>query len=183
MWFKWFNLDSYKGRTIRKLMRGWGAAKYKKNLHVREIKWLKIHAHQLNLKNIHAMAWKKFIQGFDKEKKFLQLENSSPFPPPPPTQHNFFNGPSLRKMIPEDWTSCFLQLFCLHLYPGHMCFLFLPTGQSCQTFCDRWKIKYHIFGLTICFRSFQQSKLKIYTILKNQNYERGEPWLHVNEHP
>ena len=93
-------------------MRGWGAAKYKKNLHVREIKWLKIHAHQLNLKNIHAMAWKKFIQGFDKEKKFLQLENSSPFPPPPP-QHNFFNGPSLRKMIPEDWTSCFVYIYIL----------------------------------------------------------------------
>ena len=38
------------------------------------------------------MLWpkKKSYKEFDKEKKFLRLENSSPPPP-----HNFSNGPSL----------------------------------------------------------------------------------------
>ena len=58
----------------------------------------KIHARQLALKNIHAMAKKKkSYKEFDNEKNFLRLENSpNPTPPPPPTQpHNFSNGPSL----------------------------------------------------------------------------------------
>ena len=100
-------------------MRGWGAAKYKKNLHVREIKWLKIHAHQLNLKNIHAMAWKKFIQGFDKEKKFLQLENSSPLPPPPPPPPSITflmvrpYGRWFQKIEPAVSSSCFVYIYIL----------------------------------------------------------------------
>ena len=46
------------GRTIRKLMgRGGGGAKYKKKIVTQgNIKWKKIHARQLTLKNIHATA-------------------------------------------------------------------------------------------------------------------------------
>ena len=39
---------------------GWST---KKILAQEEINWKKIHAHQLTLKNIHATALKKFIQG------------------------------------------------------------------------------------------------------------------------
>ena len=54
----------------------------------------KILARQLILKNIHAMALKKFIlKEFDNEKKFLRLEKS------PPPSHNFSNGPSLRACL------------------------------------------------------------------------------------
>ena len=48
-------------RTIRKLMGG-GRAKYKK-IRARENLIKKILARQLTLRNIHARAWKKFIQG------------------------------------------------------------------------------------------------------------------------
>ena len=55
-------------------------AKYKKNIPAQgKIKWKKIHARQLILKNIHAMAEKKkSSKEFDNEKKFLRLENSPP---------------------------------------------------------------------------------------------------------
>ena len=42
---------------------GGGRAKYKKKFAQGKIKWKKILARQLTLKNIDAMAWKKFIQG------------------------------------------------------------------------------------------------------------------------
>ena len=48
-----------KGRTIRKLIGGGGAGEVQK----RENEMKKIHARQLILKHIHAMAWKKFILG------------------------------------------------------------------------------------------------------------------------
>ena len=53
-----------------------------------KIKWKKIHARQLTLKNIHAI-WPKKIhtRNLNKRKKF-RLENS----PPPPRRHNFSNG-------------------------------------------------------------------------------------------
>ena len=62
--------------------------KYKKIYVQGKIKWKKIHARQLTLKNIHAMALKKSYKEFDNDKKFLRLENS-------PSPHNFSNGPSL----------------------------------------------------------------------------------------
>ena len=37
---------------------------------------------------------KNSYKEFDEEKKFPRLENS----PPPPTPHNFSNGPSLNKI-------------------------------------------------------------------------------------
>ena len=40
----------------------------------------KIHARQLTLKNIHAMAQKNSYKEFDNEKKFLPLKNSPPSP-------------------------------------------------------------------------------------------------------
>ena len=46
---------SIKGRTIRKLMRGAGEVQ-KKIFAQGKIKWKKIHARQLTLKNVHAMA-------------------------------------------------------------------------------------------------------------------------------
>ena len=43
---------------------GEGRTKYIKKIFAQgKIKWKKIHARQLILKNIHAMALKKFIQG------------------------------------------------------------------------------------------------------------------------
>ena len=48
-----------KGRTIRKLM-GWGVGTGEVQ---RKISFKKILARQLTLRNIHARAWKKFIQG------------------------------------------------------------------------------------------------------------------------
>ena len=53
-----------------------------------KIKWKKVLARQLILKNIYAMAKlkKKIIPEFDNEKKIPAI-------PPPP--HNFSNGPSL----------------------------------------------------------------------------------------
>ena len=45
-----------------------------------KIKFKKMHACQLTLKNIHAIAKKNSYKEFDNEKKFLQLEN----PPAPP---------------------------------------------------------------------------------------------------
>ena len=46
-----------KGRTIRKLMGGGGGrAKYKKKFAQAKIKWNKIVARQLILRNIHAIA-------------------------------------------------------------------------------------------------------------------------------
>ena len=54
--------------------------KYKKIYAQGKIKWKKIHARQLTLKNIHAMALKKSYKEFDNDKKFLRLENS-PSPP------------------------------------------------------------------------------------------------------
>ena len=43
---------------------GEGRTNYIKKIFAQEkIKWKKIHARQLILKNIHAMALKKFIQG------------------------------------------------------------------------------------------------------------------------
>ena len=68
-----------------------GAGEVQKNILARENEMKKIHARQLTLKNIHVMAYKKF----------LQLENS-----PPP--YNFSNGPSLIEMYKgshfHDWT-------------------------------------------------------------------------------
>ena len=82
-----------KGRTIRKHMGGWGwggaGEVLKKFSRKGKLNKKKIHAHQLILTNIHAMAKKNSYKEFDNEKKFLRLENS-----PPP--HNFSNGPSLR---------------------------------------------------------------------------------------
>ena len=52
-----------KGRTVRKLIGGVGRAKYKKIFAHGKIKWKEIIARQLILKNIHAMAENKFIQG------------------------------------------------------------------------------------------------------------------------
>ena len=47
----------YKGRTIKKLMgEGGGLSKYKKNIRARGKNMKKIHAFQLILKNIRAMA-------------------------------------------------------------------------------------------------------------------------------
>ena len=50
------------------------------------------------------MLWpkKKFMQGKNNEKKFLQLENS------PPPSHNFSNGPSLRVCLNNRGFSTFL---------------------------------------------------------------------------
>ena len=48
---------SSKGRTIRKRIgEGWGGEEYKKIIRAGKIKWKKIHARQLTLQNIHAMA-------------------------------------------------------------------------------------------------------------------------------
>ena len=45
------------GRTISKLMRGWEAGKVQKKIFAQgKLKFKKIHARQLTLKNIHAMA-------------------------------------------------------------------------------------------------------------------------------
>ena len=52
---------------------GRGRAKYKKNIRLREIKWKKIHARKLILKNIHATAKKNSYKEFDKEKKIPQI--------------------------------------------------------------------------------------------------------------
>ena len=52
--------NRYKGRTIRKLMGG--AGEVKKKIHARENLIKKILARQLTLRNMHARAWKKFIQ-------------------------------------------------------------------------------------------------------------------------
>ena len=58
---------------------GCGGRSTKKILAQGKIKWKKIHARQLILKNIHAMAEKKkSSKEFDNEKKFLRLENSPP---------------------------------------------------------------------------------------------------------
>ena len=52
-----FHRHPAKGRTIRKVMGGGGErAKYKKIFAQGKIKWKKIHARQLILKNIHALA-------------------------------------------------------------------------------------------------------------------------------
>ena len=50
---------SSKGRTIRKRIWGGGGGlveEYKKIIRAGKIKWKKIHARQLTLQNIHAMA-------------------------------------------------------------------------------------------------------------------------------
>ena len=70
-------------------MGGGGGEVLKKISRKKKIKFKKIHARQLILTNIHAMAKKNSYKEFDNENKFLRLENS-----PPP--HNFSNGPSLR---------------------------------------------------------------------------------------
>ena len=48
------------------------------------------------------MLWpkKNAYKEFDKEKKFLRLENSPP-PRPSPPPHNFSNGPSLKSFERE----------------------------------------------------------------------------------
>ena len=74
-------LSSTKGRTIRKLMEGAGEVQ-KKKFAQGKIKWKKILARQLTLRNTHARAWKNSYKEFESEKKFLQLENSPPPPPP-----------------------------------------------------------------------------------------------------
>ena len=68
------------GRTIRKLMHGAGKVP-KKYSRKRKLTEKKIHARQLTLKNIPAMASKKIHTKNLITKKFLWLENS---PPPPP---------------------------------------------------------------------------------------------------
>ena len=75
---------------------GGGRAKYKKIFRARENWMKKIHVRQLTLRNIHATAIKKSYEEFDNEIKFLRLKNS----PPPPTPHNFSNGPSLIAFSP-----------------------------------------------------------------------------------
>ena len=65
-------------------MGGGGRPKYKKIFAQGKIKYKKIHARQLILTNIHAMAKKNSYKEFDnenKKKKFLRLENSPPLPP------------------------------------------------------------------------------------------------------
>ena len=79
-----------------------GRAKCKKKTFAHgKIKRKKIHARQLTLRNIHAMARvmgscyglkKNSYKEFDNEKKFLRLE--IPLPP-----HNFSNGPSLKALF------------------------------------------------------------------------------------
>ena len=72
-----------KGRTIGKLMGGGGRPKYKKIFAQGKIKLKKIHARQLIVTNIHAMAKKNSYKEFDNnnKKKSLQLENSPPLNP------------------------------------------------------------------------------------------------------
>ena len=61
---------------------GWGLpGQVQKKFRAREIKWKKVHARQLILRNIHATAWKNSYKEFDNEKNFLRLEN---FPLPSP---------------------------------------------------------------------------------------------------
>ena len=69
-----------------------GAGEVQKKIFAQgKIKWKKIHARQLTLKNIHATAWKKnSYKEFDNEKN--SCASKIPLPPPP---HNFSNGPSL----------------------------------------------------------------------------------------
>ena len=60
------------------------------------------------------MLWPEKNSFKDLIKKKNSCSSKIPLPsPPPPPQHNFFNGPSLRKMIPEDWTSCFVYIYIL----------------------------------------------------------------------
>ena len=63
----WKEINSFKGRTIRKLIRGGGGggrAKYNKNIRTRENKMKKIHARQLIRKKYSCYDLKKeIIQG------------------------------------------------------------------------------------------------------------------------
>ena len=71
-------------------MGGGAWAKNKKICAQGKITRKKIHARQLILKNIHAMAWKKFTYGIWFREKFPTAQK---FPSPPlPASHNFSNG-------------------------------------------------------------------------------------------
>ena len=84
-----FMTDDLVCHSIRKLMGGGGGRSTKKKIAQGEIKWKKILARQLTLKNIHAMAYKKIHT-----RNLITKKNScsSKIPLPP---HNFSNGPSL----------------------------------------------------------------------------------------
>ena len=65
-------------------MGGGGGRSTKKYSRKGKLNIKKIHARQLILTNIHAMAKKNSYKEFDnenKKKKFLRLENSPPLPP------------------------------------------------------------------------------------------------------
>ena len=63
---------------------GGGGRSTKKIFAQGKIKWKKIHARQLTLKNIHTMASRNSYEEFYNEKEFLWLENSPPHPRPAP---------------------------------------------------------------------------------------------------
>ena len=98
-----FMTDDLVCHSIRKLMGGGRRAKYKKKIAQGEIKWKKILARQLTLKNIHAMAYKKIHT-----RNLITKKNScgSKIPLPPSPITSFPNVGSFWIVVGSLWDRC-----------------------------------------------------------------------------